>query len=607
MKLEGSCEPFSVVAADSLKRSVSGAPDLPGVYRFLDGRGKVLYIGKAKSLLSRLRGHLSNPGDLRHRTLLDKAETVQWTVSRNELEALILEAELIRMLKPPLNVDLRSSSRYPWLEVSVHEEYPRLVITRNPDRSQDIPRFGPYPDAGNLKALVSFLLDLYPLRKCRTQSLKTRVRPCLMGQMDRCPSPCSNEQKKDYQARVERILFILRGHWDEARKEILEKMKTASAKLEYERAAVLRDLLKRLDSFGWPAPESLKDRIPRDVLAVSENWGIIIQVRSGRFMGSLRLPFSSKWKLASEGERMSVLLRSYYSETGDIPRQVLLGTEPDDREVLAEWLRENRGAPVDLLIPERGDLRSLVDVARRDLKHFLARLEWKHPAGRAERLAASLEAIADILSLAGPPGWMVCLDASTIQGHASVAALVSFRNGKPDRNGYRRFTMPDEIAQNDPAMIGNAVGRFASHIEGEQPDVFLIDGGITQLRAAWAAGAEAMPATRFISIAKKEEILLTAPDEREIRLPQDAPPLLLLRAMRDEAHRFVIAFHRNRRTKSHFHSALDDIPGIGPSLKASLLGRFGSVARIAAAPEAEIASVPGIGRIKAAQIKKTLE
>lgn len=595
------------MAADSLKRSVAGAPDLPGVYRFLDHRGRVLYIGKAKSLVKRLRGHLSNQGDLRHRSLLEKAETVEWTVTRNELEALVLEAELIRMLKPPLNVDLRGSSRYPWLEVTVNEEYPRLVITRNPDRSLDIPRFGPYPDAGNLKSLVAFLLDLYPLRRCRTAALKTRERPCLMGQIDRCPSPCSREQKKEYKARIERILFILQGHWDQARKEILQKMAEASDALEYERAAGLRDLLNRLDSFGWPAPESLRDSVPRDVMAVMENWGIIIQVRGGRFMGSLRLPFTSTWKLASPEERISVLLSSYYTETKDIPRQVLLGSQPENREVLTQWLRKSRGSPVDILVPERGDLRSLVEVAERDLKNFLAKLEWKHPAGRGERLEASLEAIADILALEKPPEWMVCLDASTIQGHASVAALVSFRKGKPDRNGYRRFTMPDEIASNDPAMIGNAVKRFASHLEGEHPDVFLVDGGITQLRAAWASGGSAMPNTRFVSIAKKEEILLTAPDERQIRLPQDSPPILLFRAMRDEAHRFVISFHRNRRAKSHFHSALDDIPGIGPTLKASLLGKFGSVTRIRAASEEEIASIPGIGRIKAAEILKVLE
>ncbi|MCK5132272.1 MAG: excinuclease ABC subunit UvrC [Candidatus Sabulitectum sp.] len=594
------------MAADSLKRSISTAPDLPGVYRFLDDKGKTLYIGKAKSLISRLRGHISNQGDLRHRILLEKAVTVQWTVTRTELEALVLEAELIRTHKPPLNVDLRSSSRYPWLEVTTNEEYPRLVITRSPDRSVDIPRFGPYPDASNLRSLVTFLLELYPLRKCRSSRLKFRERPCLMGQLDRCPSPCSSHEKREYDHRVHKIIYMLKGHWDEARSGIVARMKEASETLEFERAAELRDLLKRLDSFGWPTPESVRDTISRDVMAVSGNWGIIIQVRSGRFMGSLRLPFSSRWKFASEAERISVLLRSYYSETGDIPRQVLLACEAEDSDVLVQWLRKKRAGAVDLLVPERGDLKSLTDVAQKDLKHFLAKLEWKHPAGRGERLEAALEAIADILGLNAPPEWMVCLDASTIQGHASVAALVSFRKGRPDKEGYRRFTMPEEIAQNDPAMIGNAVSRFASHLEEEHPDVFLVDGGITQLRAAWSAGGHLMPRTKFISIAKKDEILLTAPEENKINLPDHAPPLLLLRAMRDEAHRFVIAFHRTKRARSHFHSALDDIPGIGPALKASLLKKFGSVARIGAASEDEIAAVPGIGRKKAILLKKTL-
>lgn len=595
------------MAADSLKRSVSTAPDLPGVYRFIAEKNKTLYIGKAKSLINRLRGHISNLGDLRHRTLLEKAVTVEWTVTRTELEALVLEAELIRTHKPPLNVDLRSSSRYPWLELTTNEEYPRLVITRNPDRALDIPRFGPYPDAGNLRSLVSFLLELYPLRKCKTPRLKLRERPCLMGQMDRCPTPCSASITDEYSRRVKKILYLLKGHWYEVRSEIVSRMKLASKTLEFEHAADLRDLLKRLDSFGWPTPESIRDSVPRDVLAVNGNWGIIIQVRGGRFMGSLRLPFSSKWKLASEAERMSILLRSYYSETGDIPRQVLLASEAEDPDLLTEWLRGRRDGAVDILLPERGDLKSLTDVAKRDLKHFLAKLEWKHPAGRGERLESALEAIADILDLEGPPGWMVCLDASTIQGHASVAALISFKKGKPDKNGYRRFTMPDEIAQNDPAMIGNAVSRFASHLEEEHPDVFLIDGGITQLRSAWLAGGHLMPRTKFVSIAKKEELLLTAPDEKTIKLQEDAPPLLLFKAMRDEAHRFVITFHRKKRAKSHFHSALDDIPGIGPALKAALLKRFGSVSRIRAASEYDISSVPGIGRKKAIVLKKVLK
>jgi excinuclease ABC subunit C len=595
------------VAADSLRRSVAGAPALPGVYRFLDSNGRVLYIGKARDLQSRLRGHLGNPGDLRHRTLLEKAMAVEWTVTRSELEALVLEAQLIRMLKPSLNVDLRGSNRYPWLEVTVNEDLPRLVINRNPDRSLNIPRFGPYPDAGNLKALNSFLLDVFPLRRCSTVRVKPRKRPCLMGQLDRCPAPCSSECSLEYLERVKRILHILRGNWEEAGDEIRKRMRGASEALEYEKAAALRNLLKRLESFGWPTPESLNDRIQRDVMAVIENWGIVIQVRGGRFMGSLRLPFDSRWKLASKEERLSVLLRSYYAETGDIPRQVLLDGPPLDAELLSRWLCGLKGGPVDILVPERGALRSLVDVAVKDLTHFLRKLEWKHPAGRGERIEASLEALADIFSLTKPPEWMVCLDASTIQGHASVAALVSFRKGRPDRNGYRRFTMPDDIARNDPAMIGNAVSRFARHLEGETPDIFLVDGGITQLRAAWAAGSAAMPDTLFVSIAKKEETLLVAPMEQEAKLPQDSPPLLLLRAMRDEAHRFVITFHRSRRAKSQFHSALDDIPGVGPSLKAALLGKFGSVSRIAAAPEEEIASVPGIGRKKAAVIRKSLE
>lgn len=323
-------------------------------------------------------------------------------------------------------------------------------------------------------------------------------------------------------------------------------------------------------------------------------------------MGTLRLPFGSSWKLSEEGERLSLLIRSYYSETGDIPREVLCGTPPDDAGILADWLKTRREGPVKIRVCKAGASRQLVEVAERDLSHFLARLAWRRPAGGAERRKAALEVVADVLGLESPPAWMVCLDASTHHGSNPVAALVSFRDGLPDRNGYRRFSMPDELCRNDPAMIGDAVRRFIAHLDGPGPDLLLVDGGITQLRAAWEAGREGLPGTRFAALAKRDEEIMTEPGEDIIRLPQDSPPVLLLRAIRDEAHRFVIHFHRTRGLRDTTHSRLDEIPGIGPALKAELLKAFGSVERMAAADEAALCKVPGIGREKAGRILKAL-
>lgn len=591
---------------DSLRTLTGGAPALPGVYRFLGDGGKVLYIGKARNIRARLQGHLANPGDRRHRLILEKARTIDWTVTGSELDALVLEADLIRLHKPPLNVDLRATSYFPWLMVTTDEDFPRIIVTRNPDRSRNIPRFGPYPDAANMRRLLSFLLEMHPLRRCSSRRLSPRRRPCLMGQMNRCPAPCTGASPEAYQRSVKALLRILGGRWEEARESIRAGMRKASEELRFEDAAHYRDLLQRLDSFGWPAPESASDMVSRDVFAVHDNWGIVVQVRGGRFMGTLRLPFGSSWKLAENGERLSLLIRCYYSETGDIPKEILCATAPDDAEILGNWLRSRREAPVTVRVCRTGPLRQLVDIAERDLSHFLARLAWRRPAGGAERRKAALEAVADVLDLKAPPAWMVCLDASTHHGSNPVAALVSFRDGLPDRSGYRRFSMPEELCRNDPAMIGDAVKRFIAHLEGPGPDLLLVDGGITQLRAAWEAGREDLPGTRFAALAKKDEEILAEPGEKVISLPQDSPPVLLLRAIRDEAHRFVIHFHRTLGLREATHSTLDDIPGIGPSLKAALLRAFGSVERMAAADEAALCVVPGIGREKAKRILKAL-
>ncbi len=594
------------MADDSLRTAAAGAPDLPGVYRFLGAGGRLLYIGKARNLRVRLQGHLSNPGDRRHRLLMERARAIEWTVTPGELEAMVLEAELIRLHKPPLNVELRGSDYFPWLLVTTDEEYPRLIITRNPDRSRNVPRFGPYPDAGNLRRLTAFLMEIHPLRRCGSSRPASRKRPCLMGQMNRCPAPCTGRNPEGYRAAVEGVLGILGGGWDEARESMEELMRAAGAELRYEEAARYRDLLRRLSSFGWPSRETPGDLVSRDVLAVRDNWGIVVQVRGGRLMGTLRLPFGAGWRLAEPAERLSLLIRSYYGETGDVPREVLCSEKPDDLEIIELWLGEKRGRRARVRVPRSGPLKRLVETAETDLEHFLARLAWKKPAGGAKRREAALEAVADILGLPAPPAWMVCLDASTHQGSNPVAALVSFRDGLPDRHGYRRYSIPPELGRNDPAMIADAVRRFAAGLEGPGPDLFLVDGGITQLRAAWNAGRQALADTRFASLAKREEEILVAPEEKAIRLPADSPPVLMLRAIRDEAHRFVIHFHRTRRSRETTRSALDDVPGIGPSLKAALLREFGSVERIAAAGEEALCRVPGIGREKARRIAAAL-
>ncbi len=588
----------------SLRESITRAPALPGVYSFLNKDGTVLYIGKAKNLINRLRGHLSNIGDARHELLLEKSISVEWTITRTEVEALVLEAELIRIRKPPLNVRLRTSGRYPYLEITLDETYPRLLITRERSNPKERPRFGPYPDARNLRKLVDFLLDTAPLRRCSGTEPQSKSRSCLMGQMGRCPAPCTGGISPDeYSNNVQEISRILKGDWDWARNRLEQLMQRASVNRDYEEAGRLRDLLSRLGSFGWPAPASINDTVNRDIAAVKENWGVIMRVRGGRFTCVVRIPFDGRWKLATLSERLSVLLKSYYSQTGDIPREIIVQEKPDDDSSLKEWLSSKRNSSVGITVPKRGGNRELLELAQKNLDQFLVRLSWKHPSTGKEKVGAALESLADIFSLDKPPGWIICIDASTIQGSWSVAAIVSFRDGYPDKSGYRRFSMPDEISRNDPAMIASAVKRYLSSLEDEHPDIFLIDGGITQLRAATAAAGGAwQKLIRFVAIAKREELLICGLSEREIRLPMDSTPLTFLRSVRDEAHRFVLHYHQQKRSRGSLRSVLDDIPGIGSTTRIRLLTHFGSAERIAAATVEEIMEIPGIGRSRAIQI-----
>lgn len=594
-----------------LRIAISGAPHLPGVYTFYDKNGRILYIGKAVNIFRRLSSHLTNRGDKRHQLLLEKAESVDWMITENEISALILEADLIRLHKPPLNVEMRDSTRYPYLELTLDEDFPRLNFTRNIDHSRLIPRFGPYPEARTLRKLMNFLLEVYPLRRCKGVRTRSRNRkPCLMGQMERCPAPCTGSKSAflDYRKNTENILKTLKGDWDGTRKRISTKMERASEEKNYEEAARWRDLINRLDDFGWPPYVRLGDRKSRDIVVVRENWGLILQMRSSRIMNTVRLPFNRRWPITSEKERISVLLKSYYSETDDIPREIIVSHSPSDEDILIQWLKKKRGRNIDLIRPVRGKKRKLIELALKDLDQFLVRLSWNRPVSGKKKMLKALEGLVQPLGLVKKPEWIIAIDASMIQGSFPVAAIVSFRNGKPDRRGYRRFLMQEKYGRNDPMMIGCGVERFLNHLDDydDIPDIFLIDGGITQLRSAIFHAGKWVEKILFVSIAKSEEILFVGKNEKKLKLPRDEPPLALLRRIRDEAHRFVLRYHRMLRSKRGIRSLLDDAPGIGPSTRGLLLRKFGSVEQLTIASEEEIISIPGIGRKKARILLKWL-
>lgn len=597
--------------SNALRESIAGAPHLPGIYSFIDNSGKILYIGKAKDIRKRLGGHLSTAGDLRHQILIEKAVSVEWTITNSEVDALILESEMIRLKKPPLNVRMRDSGRYPYIEITTDEMFPRLLITRERENPHRRPRFGPYPAMRDLRKLLNILIETFPLRRCTGTNPPKQNRPCLMGQMERCPAPCTDGVLADeYDSNLKGVLSTLNGNWEWALERIRQSMQASSDSLDFEEAQRLRDLMKRLENFGWPAPLSTAGNISRDIFTVRDNWGIIMRVRLRRITSLLRTPFNAKWKFAEMPERLSILIRSAYSDTGDIPREIITPVNPDDADILKKWLSMKKGSKVDFRVSEKGALSELLRLADRNLSHFLAGLEWKRPGQKKENIEAALDALADIFELSAPPRTIVALDASNILDSWSVAALVCFTNGRRDRSGYRKFSIPDAIAGNDPAMIKSALQRYVNHLDTDDiPEIILLDGGITQLRAAIEGVGESWlldNKVKVISIAKKEELLIEGMTERRIELPTDSLPLCLLRSIRDEAHRFVLHYHRQKRSTSEFRSILDEIPGIGKATRIRLLSHFGSASKIAAATVDEIMEVPGIGRTLAIRLSKFL-
>ncbi len=594
------------------EEDVQKAPEAPGVYLFKGDKNEVLYVGKAKNLRRRLKSYLRPDLPYKTQVLLAKTKTLETIVTRSEKEALVLEANLIKRHRPRYNVILRDDKAYPLLRISVHEKFPSLSVVRRKKKDQAL-YFGPYPSAGAVRKTLKFLTRLFPIRRCSNAEFARRERPCLYYQIGRCPAPCVGLiDEAEYRKLVEGAVAFLKGKAKKVVKELEAQMLEAAEKLEFERAAAIRDRLIAIQKTIESQVVNLAEEIDLDVFALARERekvsGAVLFIRSGALLG--KKSFHLSRANGDEKELYATLIQQFYDEGKYIPDEIILPTEPEGKELLEEWLGEISGKKVRIRTPKTGAKKDLLQVAIQNAREALAaRLAGERPF---EELAEELKTR---LRLKRLPRRVEGVDISNIQGELAVGVVVSFLDGAPDKGRYRRYHIKSVPGPDDYAMIYETVGRHLRHAAEEEalPDLMLIDGGKGQLQAALAAAEELglLGEIDFVALAKErkeegEKIYLPS-RKNPLKLARQNEVLRFLQRVRDEAHRFALASHRKRRSKATFKSVLDEIPGIGPKRRQTLLKHFGSLEKIAQAPLEEIATLPGFNHKIAARVKEYLK
>ncbi|HEX6233069.1 MAG TPA: excinuclease ABC subunit UvrC [Jiangellaceae bacterium] len=604
-------------------------PDEPGVYRFSDPSGRVIYVGKAKSLRSRLNSYFADLSALHPRTLamVTSAAKVEWTVVRTEVEALQLEYSWIKEFDPRFNVRYRDDKSYPYLAITLDEEYPRAMVMRGA-KKRGVRYFGPYAHAWAIRETLDQLLRVFPMRSCSKgvfQRARSSGRPCLLGYIGKCVAPCVDRvDAEHHRAIVEDMVAFLEGQTATYIRRLEKEMKGAAAELDFERAARLRDDIAALRRAMEKNAVVLGDGTDADVIAVAEDrLEVAVQifyVRGGRVRGQ-RGWVADKAEDAPTGELVERFLLQLYGEGGEgIPREVLvpaLPEDPDESAALRDLLADVRHARVEIRVPRRGDKRALLETVTRNAEQALKLHKTKRASDLTTRSRA-LEEIQEALGLEEGPLRIECYDVSNLQGSDVVASMVVLEDGLPRKSEYRRFAIRGLDGQDDVAAIREVLIRRFRRLADEHapedaagpidpdtgrprkfayaPGLVVVDGGKPQVNAARQAMDEAGVADiPVVGLAKRLEEVWLPEQDYPVIMARSSEGLYLLQRVRDEAHRFAITYHRQRRSKSMIDSLLDGVPGLGPARRKALLNHFGSVKKLRAATDDEIAAVPGIG------------
>ncbi|HWA57103.1 MAG TPA: excinuclease ABC subunit UvrC [Gemmatimonadales bacterium] len=582
---------------ESLQRKLDTLPDAPGVYLWKDGQGNVLYVGKAKRLRSRVRSYFANDaqGSLKNYYLQRHIADVETIVVTSEAQSLLLENNLIKEYQPRFNVRLKDDKSYPSIAVTLGEPFPRVLVTRRRDLA-GARYFGPYTDVALLRKTLAIVRRLYTVRSCHDDlPSDRRERPCLDYFIGRCRAPCVGWQTEaEYRAMIEEVIDFLEGRTVDVRGKVRDAMFAASERQDYERAGLLRDQLKWLEQVESPAAIEVLGTGDADVVGYARDGddavGVFLRVRDGRVVAREHAFLENLAEESDDRILEFLLVRSYVPMEGRA-RRLVLPFPPADVDLLQEILPETEWN-----VPQRGTARRWLDLADQNARHLMESLRIES-FETDERAGDPVYALGRDLGLNVVPRSMICVDISTNQGRDTVGSLVWFEAGRPRKSEYRKFKIKGEGQQDDFAAVHEVVTRFLTRRREEGkplPDLIVIDGGKGQLGAAVeAAAALGVTQVPIISLAKKEEEVFVTGRSESIRLPRRSPSLRLLQRIRDEAHRFGVAYNRKRRTQRTITSALLDIPGIGPNRRRILLERFGSLAGVKSATAAEIASLPG--------------
>jgi excinuclease ABC subunit C len=599
-----------IEAPEHVALKISFLPDSPGVYLWKDAEGRVLYVGKAKRLRSRVRSYFGSDHaeSVKTRALVRQVADLDTIVVPSEAHALILEANLIKEYRPRFNIALRDDKSYPYIKVTVQEPFPRVLVTRR--LLNDGARyFGPYTDVGAMRRALNVVKRIFTVRSCNYDMPREMPeRPCLDYHIGRCKAPCILAQTEaEYRAMIDEVLLYLEGRAEEVTRRVRERMEAAAARLDFEGAAELRDALKHLERLEEPTVVVEVEGGDRDVIGYARDGDdacvTIMRIRSGKLLAR-----EHQFLENIEGEDDSAVLAAYlarsYLNAQERAAELLVPFEFADRELIEQSLSGTR-----VWVPQRGPRRQLIDLAEQNARHLLE--EQKLSSFEAEERAADpVYELQRELGLQTLPRSLVCFDISTAQGTDTVASGVWFENGRPKRSEYRKFKIKTVEGTDDFASMREVVTRyFRRRVEEEKPlpDLVVIDGGKGQLAAARGA-LEALGLERLqtISLAKREEEIFFPGRSEPLRLARRSPALRLLQRARDEAHRFAITFNRNRRSMRTLTSELLKIPGVGPEKRRTLLQAFGSVQGVRDASEDAIAKLPGFSAKSARRILEAL-
>jgi excinuclease ABC subunit C len=598
----------------TLELKLQNLPTNPGVYLFLNAKGKAVYIGKAKNLRNRVRTYFQSSGPEAERTrrMVVQVADLDLIVTENEIESLILEANLVHEHRPRYNVMLKDDKHFPYVKIT-NEPFPRVLVVRRFEKDKAT-YFGPYTSSKGMRRTLSFLTGLFKIRTCNYQippPAGKELKVCLDYRINRCLGPCEGLQTQgDYAEAIKAVKMVLSGHGRRLVDELSNKMQTASLAMRFEEAKTLRDQIEALKSVMFKQSVDVGEVVDRDILVTAREENdavaVVMQIRDGVLIGRQDFRLTAD---ADESDDVVVetFFKQYYNHQPNLPDEIYVSQELPETKLLESWLRQVKGSKVEIRTPKIGDKTRLLDLAARNARLLLDELliQKRQMTERTSKMVTSLK---DELRLARSPRRMVCFDISNTGEADFVGSCAYFDNGKPLKNQYRHFKIKGVAGQDDFAMMREVVGRYFHRLREERldpPDLLVVDGGKGQLSSAVAElkslGFEGQP---VISLAKRLEEIYLPGMSGPITIPRGSPALMLLKRIRDEAHRFAVTYNRKVRQKRTIKSQLDDIAGIGPARRAALLKHFGSVDRIKTATVEEIASVKGITKKLAEAIKQ---